>query len=113
MKHKSISTLCVSVCIWTRFPSWSNIVIINKVVACELSRFSHVQLFVTPWAVACQAPLSMGFSTQEYWSGVPLPSPLSHWGSPNKAVSTQQKGFPSGSVVKNPPAMQELQEAWV
>ena len=29
----------------------------------------------TPWTVACQAPLSMGFSRQEYWSGLPLPSP--------------------------------------
>ena len=35
---------------------------------------SHVQLFVTPWAVACQAPLSMGFPRQEYWDGLPLPS---------------------------------------
>ena len=40
-----------------------------------LSRFSHVQLFVTPWAVARQAPLSMGFSRQEYWSGLPFPAP--------------------------------------
>ena len=30
---------------------------------------SHVQLFATPWTVACQAPLSMGFSRQEYWVG--------------------------------------------
>ena len=30
---------------------------------------------VTPWAVACQAPLSMGFSREEYWSGLPFPSP--------------------------------------
>ena len=37
--------------------------------------FSHVQLFVTPWTVACWAPLSMGFSWQEYWSGFPFPSP--------------------------------------
>ena len=36
---------------------------------------SNVQLFVTPWTVAYQAPLSMGFPRQEYWSGVPLPSP--------------------------------------
>ena len=36
---------------------------------------SRVQLFAIPWTVACQAPLSMGFSTQEYWSGVPFPSP--------------------------------------
>ena len=35
----------------------------------------HVQLFVTPWTVACQAPLSMGFSRQEYWSGLPCPPP--------------------------------------
>ena len=34
-----------------------------------------VQLFLTPWTVACQAPLSMGFSRQEYWSGLPFPSP--------------------------------------
>ena len=36
---------------------------------------SHVQLFVTPWTVAYQAPLSMEFSRQENWSGVPFPSP--------------------------------------
>ena len=36
---------------------------------------SHVRLFVTSWTVAHQVPLSMGFSRQEYWSGLPLPSP--------------------------------------
>ena len=36
---------------------------------------SHVQLFVTPWTVALQAPLSMEFSRQKYWSGLPFPSP--------------------------------------
>ena len=35
---------------------------------------SHVQLFATPWTVAYQAPLSMGFSRQEYCSGLPIPS---------------------------------------
>ena len=35
----------------------------------------HVWLFVTPWTVACQAPLSMEFSRQEYWNGLPSPSP--------------------------------------
>ena len=40
-----------------------------------LSRFSCIQLFVTPWTVACQAPLSMAFSRQEYWRGLPFPSP--------------------------------------
>jgi len=36
---------------------------------------SDVRLFVTPWTVAGQAPLSMGFSRQEYWRGLPFPSP--------------------------------------
>ena len=38
-----------------------------------LSRFIHVQLYAIPWTVACQAPLSMEFSRQEYWSGLPCP----------------------------------------
>ena len=42
---------------------------------CVLSRFSRVWLFATLWTVACQAPLSMGFSRQEYWSGLPFPPP--------------------------------------
>ena len=60
---------------------------------CVLSRFSHVQLFVTLWTIAHQAALSMGFSRQEYWSGLlcppagdlpnpgPIPKSLSllHW----------------------------------
>ena len=41
-----------------------------------LRRFSRVRLLATPWTVAYQAPPSMGFSKQEYWSGVPLPSPI-------------------------------------
>ena len=36
---------------------------------------SHTQLFMTPWAIVHQAPLSMGFSKQEYWSGLPCPPP--------------------------------------
>ena len=41
-----------------------------------LSCFSRVRLCATPWTAAHQAPLSMGFASQEYWSGVPLPSPV-------------------------------------
>ena len=40
-----------------------------------LSLFSHVRLFETLWTVACQAPLSMGFPRQEYWSGLSCPPP--------------------------------------
>ena len=41
----------------------------------DMKSLSHVQLFVTPWTVAHHAPLSMGLSRQEYWSGLPFPSP--------------------------------------
>ena len=44
-------------------------------LACVLSHFSHVQLFVLLWIVAYQAPLSKGFSGKEYWSGLLCPSP--------------------------------------
>ena len=40
-----------------------------------MKSLSRVRLFVTPWTLAYQAPLSMGFSRQEYWSGLPFPSP--------------------------------------
>ena len=42
---------------------------------CMLSSFSYVQLFATPWTVAHQAPVSMGLSRQEHWSGLPFPPP--------------------------------------
>ena len=56
---------------------------------------SCVRLFVTPWTAAHQAPPSMGFSRQEYWSGVPLPSPKTYtkrnkyncvWVSPSQRI---------------------------
>ena len=48
--------------------------IISTDLKVKVKSFSRVPLFATPWTVACQAPPSMGFSRQEYWSGVPLPS---------------------------------------
>ena len=46
-----------------------------KLLLLLLSHFSHVQLCATPWTAAHQAPLSTEFSRQEYWSGLPFPSP--------------------------------------
>ena len=48
----------------------------------KVKLLSHARLLATPWTAAYQAPLSMRFSRQEYWSGVPLPSPLIPMGSP-------------------------------
>ena len=46
-----------------------------KLINSAVKSLSRVQLFATPWTAASQAPLSMGFSRQEYWSGLPFPSP--------------------------------------
>ena len=56
---------------------------------------SRVQLFSNPWTVAHQAPLSMGFSGQEYWNGLPFPSPgvLSHQGIKPGSPSLQADSF--------------------
>ena len=48
-----------------------------------MKSLSRVRLLATPWTAAHQAPLSMGFSRQEYWSGVPLPSPKGMYDQPN------------------------------
>ena len=58
--------------IWTQH-SWENFRELNQENKLCLLMLSHVQFFVTPWTVARQAPLSMGFSRQEYCSGLPCP----------------------------------------
>ena len=64
---------------------------------CMLSRFNCVQLYVTLWYVACQAPLSMGFSRQEYQSGLPCPLPgdLPHPGIEPRSPALQADSLPS------------------
>ena len=58
---------------------------------------SHVQLSATPWTIACQAPLSIGFSRQEYWSGLPFPSPgdLPELGIELRSPALQADSLPS------------------
>ena len=66
----------------------------------KVKSLSCVQLLATPWTAAYQAPLPMGFSRQEYWSGVPLPSPFCC--SNCKHCSTLAKGFRSQPVSADP-----------
>ena len=73
---------------------------------------SHVRLFVTPWTIAYQAPWSMEFSRQEYWSGLPFPSPgdLPNPGiEPGVPALQALPSEPPGKMVKDLPAMQETQ----
>ena len=73
-KWKTKYTACIS-------SKWENFLlvffrtIIRILTMCVLSCFSCVQLFAVPWSVTHQAPLSMGFSRQECWNGLPCPPP--------------------------------------
>ena len=53
---------------------------VSVAAAAAAKSLSRVRLYATPWTAAHQAPPSMGFSRQEYWSGVPGPSPLCQLG---------------------------------
>ena len=59
-----------------------------------------VHLFVTSWIVACQAPLSMGFPRQEYWSGLRFPSPGDL---PNLRIEPRSSALQTDSLLSEPP----------
>ena len=66
----------------------------------KVKSLSRVRLFTTPWTTAYQAPPSMGFSRQEYWSGVPVPSPTWHIAF-NKLLLLFLSAFSSHSMLCN------------
>ena len=71
------STRSLMVLLGTWFSTCSsNFILRSKDGLLLLSHFSHVQLCVTPQMASYQAPLSLGFSRQEHWSGLPFPSPM-------------------------------------
>ena len=79
---------------------YSLLIIVNNACVCAksllllLSHFSHVRLCATPWTAAHQAPLSLGFSRQEHWSGLPFPSPMHEsekWKWSRSVVSDSQR----------------------
>ena len=77
------------------FDSPSNSLNVGREV--KVKSLSRVRLFVTQWSVAYQAPQSMGFSRQEYWSGLPFPSPgdLPHPGIKPGSPASQADALPS------------------
>ena len=75
----------------------NNVIISHKVKVKSLSR---VQLFVTPWTVTHQAPLSMGFCRQEYWSGLPFPSPGDL---PNPGIEPRSPALQADALTSEPP----------
>ena len=65
---------------------------------CQL--LSRIRLFMTPWIVACQAPLSMEFSRQEYYSGQPFPSPKNL---PDPGIEPRSPLLQTDSLLSEPP----------
>ena len=65
-----------------------------------LNLFSHVRLFVTPWTVTHQAPPSTEFSRQEYWSGLPFPSPGDL---PNPGIEPGSHALQADALPSEPP----------
>ena len=73
---------------------------VATVRACVLSHFSHVRLCATLWTAACQAPLSMEFSRQEYWSGLLFPSPGDR---PDPGIEPESHALQTDSLLTEPP----------
>ena len=71
----------------------------------KVKSLSRVQLFATPWTVAHQAPLSMGFSRQEYWSGLPFPSP---GGLPDPGIEPRSPALEADALTSETPGNQDL-----
>ena len=69
-----------------------------------MKSLSHVQLFATPWTVVYQAPLSMGFSRQAYWSGLPFPSPGDL---PDPGIEHGSPALQADAVTSEPPGKRE------
>ena len=66
----------------------------------KVKSLSRVQLFVTPWTLARQAPSSIGFSRQEYWSGLPFPSPGDL---PNPGIEPRSPTLQADVLTSEPP----------
>ena len=66
----------------------------------KVKSLSHIQLFATPWTVAYQASPSMGFSRQEYWSGLPFSSPGYL---PNPGIKPWSPALEAGTLTSEPP----------
>ena len=69
-------------------------------VTVKVKLLSHIRLFATLWTVSYQASLSMGFSKQEYWSGLPFPSPGDL---PDPGIEPESPTLEAGALTSEPP----------
>ena len=97
--------MCIIIIIW-----WFNIFkycifVMNFHLKVKVKLLSHVQHFATPWTVAYQAPQSMEFSRQEYWSGLPFPSPGDL---PNPGIEPGSPTLQADTLPSEPPGKRHL-----
>ena len=76
----------------------------------KVKSLSHVQLFATPWTVAYQASPSMGFSRQEYWSGLPFPSPGDL---PDPGIEPRSPALEADALTSEPPGKSLIQDSFL
>ena len=72
----------------------------DAVLCCAVHSCLVMSVFATPWTVACQVPLSIGFSRQEYWIGLPCPPPGDL---PNPGIKSRSPGLQVASLLSEPP----------
>ena len=90
---------------WVAMPSSREITRSSPILKWKVKSLSRVWLFVTPWTVAYQALRSMGFSGQEYWSGLPFPSPGDL---PNPGIETRSPALQTDALSSEPPGKSYL-----
>ena len=123
-RDSSVSFLC---CLLSRSSGWCEPHIVLKFVVKDSNKIpgftltmkkwkwkceslSHVWLFATPWTAAHQAPPPMGFSRQEYWSGLPFPSPGDL---PDPGIKSRSPALQADSLPSEPPGKPHLDHAYL
>ena len=77
-----------------------------EMVMVMVKSLSRVRLFATPWTAAYQVPPSMGFSRQEYWSGLPFPSPGDL---PNPGIEPGSPALEADALTSEPPGKPKME----
>ena len=99
--HSSLGQHCTTHSHLFYYTDLSQIKTVCSITLSEwVKSLSRVRLFATPWTVARQAPLSMGFSRPEYWSGLPFPSPGDL---PDPGIKPRSPALQADSLSSEPP----------
>ena len=108
---RSVTPVSASVLIWPPLCPSVSLSLLKEhshwTVKVKVKSLSRVRLFVTPWTVAYQAPPSMGFSRQEYWSGLPFPSPGDL---PDPGIEPGSPAFQADALTSEPPGKPRVPE---